>query len=160
MNIPTIISGLFGLVLILWKGKSMDYRETARIYSPMARKYGEAYGVDPAIIVGVIQQESSGNSRATGKAGEIGLMQIREPALIDFNRGTGFNIRLFDLFQIETNIGVGTWYLSNILAQGVDMFDALRGYNAGARRAAEDQTISVHYAQSVIRLADKMKPYL
>lgn len=101
--------------------------------------YGRVYNVDPVLIAAVIKTESNFNSKAVSERGARGLMQIMpetgrwaaeqtgEPAYDD-NR----------LFDPETNIKLGTWYLSDLSKE----FDGsivltLAAYNGGVGNVKE-----------------------
>ena len=49
-------------------------------FDPLIRSAAARNGVDPALVSAVIWRESNYLPNRTGKAGEMGLMQIREPA--------------------------------------------------------------------------------
>lgn len=96
-------------------------------------------GIDPALVKAVIWQESKFNPRATGKAGERGLMQVTEIASKDWLKQE--KIETFqptDLFDPKTNIEAGSWYLARALRKHESKDDprpfALAEYNAGASR--------------------------
>jgi len=96
----------------------------------------QKYGVDASLIKAVVWRESRFNPRVRGKSGEIGLMQIREPAAREWaqaERIVSFSHR--DLFDPAKNILAGTWYLRKMLRRyGQTDFPAryaLADYNAG-----------------------------
>jgi soluble lytic murein transglycosylase len=96
----------------------------------------QRYQIDPALVKAVIWKESRFNPRARGKAGEIGLMQIREDAAFEW--ADAEKIRGFYHEQIldpEKNIRCGTFYLSKLLKRYTQADDplpyALADYNAG-----------------------------
>lgn len=97
-------------------------------WAELAADAGARYGVDPAVILSVIQVESSGNPAATGAAGEIGLMQVM-PATAQLVRP---GITPAELRDPATNVDVGARYLADQLARyGGDLERALSAYNAG-----------------------------
>lgn len=94
------------------------------------------YNVDPALVKAVIWRESGFNPRVAGRAGEVGLMQIREAAASEWakaERHASFNHR--ELFDPAKNTEAGTWYLRKLLGRYQHADDplpyALADYNAG-----------------------------
>lgn len=94
------------------------------------------YGVDGALVKAVVWRESRFDPEVRGKAGEIGLMQIREPAAREWaeaERITGFHHE--HIRDPGSNTLAGTWYLAKLLrrypiADQPEPF-ALADYNAG-----------------------------
>jgi soluble lytic murein transglycosylase-like protein len=66
---------------------------TVEQYRPLAEAAGRRYGVDPALILGVIAAESGGNPNLVARSGYTGLMQAgtdpshRDPA-VSIDKGT------------------------------------------------------------------------
>lgn len=106
--------------------KPLPYQDTIAFYS-------RVYSVDPVLIAAVIKAESNFNSKAVSERGARGLMQIMPETGLWAADKTGEpaydDERLFDP---ETNIKLGTWYLSDLAKE----FDnsavlSLAAYNAG-----------------------------
>lgn len=127
--IALAVGGTLALVLF-WRGR----RERSQDQVILAA--AQRYGVDPALVKAVVWRESWFDPHAVGQAGEIGLMQITEPAAREWaeaERVTGFtHTRLFDPAQ---NTLCGTWYLRKLLRRYPAADDplpyALADYNAG-----------------------------
>jgi soluble lytic murein transglycosylase len=94
------------------------------------------YELDPALIRAVIWRESGFHPDARGRAGELGLMQIRPPAASEW--AAAEHIKDFDpaaCLDPLTNVLAGTWYLKKMLRH-YNLADdplpfGLAEYNAG-----------------------------
>lgn len=100
-------------------------------------KYADEYSLDRELVASVINEESSYNSRAISKNGAIGLMQILP------STGEYIAQRLGDddystekLFDEETNIRYGCYYLSYLKERFSDEKVYLSAYNAGETTVA------------------------
>ena len=94
------------------------------------------YQLDPALIRAVIWRESAFHAGARGRAGELGLMQIREAAASEW--AAAEHIKGFDhasCLDPLTNILAGTWYLKKVMRHYSLADDplpfGLAEYNAG-----------------------------
>lgn len=100
------------------------------------RAAARRYTVDPALVKAIVWQESRFNPRVRGRAGEVGLMQIREEAAREWAEAE--RVPSFDYEQCMdpgTNTMAGTWYLKKILNRygrtDNPVTYALADYNAG-----------------------------
>src|SRR5688572_4267012 len=85
-------------------------------YDEFINAAAQRYNLDPALIKAVIWQESRFDRYARGKAGEIGLMQVCEPAALEWADHEKFSS--FDHEEItdpQKNILCGSFYLSKLL---------------------------------------------
>ena len=90
----------------------------------LVEKEARAYGVDPNLVLAVMQQESGGNPRAISGEGARGLLQLM-PA-------TARSLGVKNIFDPEQNIRGGVMYLSDRIKEfGGDIRLGLAGYNAG-----------------------------
>ena len=110
------------------------YRENSHDKAILAA--AQKYGVDPTLVKAVVWRESRFNPKAHGKANEIGLMQIREPAAEEWAKAEG--IPYFShqhLYDPAKNVMAGTWYLRKLMRRYPRVDDpivyALADYNAG-----------------------------
>jgi soluble lytic murein transglycosylase len=136
-----LLAGVLGLGLLLFAGYWWRVRVPEQRYEKLIRAAANRHGVDPALVRAVVWQESRFNARARGRSGEIGLMQIMEPAAHEWARAEGIrSFRHEQLFDPEQNLLAGTWYLQRQL-QRFSQTDnpipyALASYNAGGSNAA------------------------
>ena len=126
-----LILGIFVLVgLNLWTRKR-EHRYDQRILASARR-----YQVDPALIKAVIWRESGFKANARGTREEIGLMQVREDAALEWAEAEHLtNFIHTDIFDPAKNINAGTFYLGKLLKRYRNVDNplpyALADYNAG-----------------------------
>ena len=128
--------------------------------------YATIYNVDPIIIAAMMHTESHYRPAINGAAGEIGLMQIMPSTGRRIADAMG--IDNYDLWDIETNIHFGVWYLQHNLGlvQNMnyngplsDMDLAIIAYNTGIhnlQRHVERGTLPSRYLNNVQNNIDGM----
>lgn len=94
-----------------------------------------ANGLDPALVAGLIRQESSFNPRATSPVGARGLMQL----MPDVGRALAKSRRIPNLsadrlYEPALNIQLGTAHLAALFRGNREVVQALAAYNAGESR--------------------------
>ncbi len=89
----------------------------------LARKYSRMYGMDPRLIMAVIEVESGYEPEAISSAGAEGLMQIMPE--------TQKELGVEKPFDPEENIEAGVRYLRRMLDRFRSVELALAAYNAG-----------------------------
>jgi soluble lytic murein transglycosylase len=99
----------------------------------LVNRYSQNRNLDPALLSAVILEESRFNAGAVSVAGARGLMQVMPGTgrkIAQQIRVSPFSETL--LFDPETNIRMGSWYLAGLLDEfgGKESF-ALAAYNAG-----------------------------
>ena len=106
-------------------------------YKPEIREFSTKYGVDSALVAGVIKTESDFRADAVSPKGAVGLMQIM-PATAEYV-WTELMDRSgeFDLLDARTNIEIGTCYLGNLMCKFGDKRTAIAAYNAGEGNVAK-----------------------
>ena len=114
-------------------------QEQGSLLDPLILRAADEYRLDPALIKAVIWQESQFDAAATGKAGEIGLMQLTDAASYEWADDS--QIASFEpkhLYNPETNTLAGCYYLAKMIRSFPDCDDpipyALASYNAGRRQ--------------------------
>lgn len=132
LSAAAVLAGL-GLGLWRWHSQSRIEHSQDAVILAAARRYG----VDPALVKAVIWRESGFNPRARGRSGEIGLMQLMDPAAQEWAESAGvYPVPAGHLFDPMTNVMAGTWYLGRLLRRYQGSTDdpvpfALADYNAG-----------------------------
>ena len=94
-----------------------------------------ARNLDPALVAGLIRQESSFYPRAVSGAGARGLMQVMPAVGQGIARQLGFPV--WDsalLFDPDANLQLGTAHLAQSLRDYDALVRALAAYNAGGSR--------------------------
>ncbi len=124
-------------------------------YSDMINAAAQKYGIDPALLKGLIRQESNFNPNAKSPAGAAGLCQLMP--------GTAASLGCANPLDPAQAIDAGAKYLSQQLkAFGGDPRKALAAYNAGPGAVqryggvppyAETQ----NYVRSVMTFADQYR---
>lgn len=82
------------------------------LYEEYIEKYSEQYSVPKEIVCAVINTESSFDSSALSEAGAMGLMQITKETFWWLLSKNGEDISVDMLYDPETNIKYGTYFLS------------------------------------------------
>ncbi len=130
-------------------------------YQAIVRGHARNYRLDPALLAGVIYQESKFRAHARSRSGAIGLMQLLPATAKGIALHTGGSrFRVSDLDDPEINVRYGSWYLRHLLDKYGDERTALAAYNAGQdnvdRWRAEGEGIAFaetrHYVNRVEHL--------
>jgi soluble lytic murein transglycosylase-like protein len=82
-------------------------KSAGNAYAAIIARHARENGIPLALASAVVQIESKFNPRVTGRAGEIGLMQIK----LQSARAMGYSGSRAGLYDPETNIKYGMKYL-------------------------------------------------
>ena len=102
-------------------------------WTKLATAHANSVGLDPALVLAVIEAESKGRPRAMSRVGARGLMQLMPATAEEIAKrhGIGYHGRS-DLFDPDLNVRLGTLYLAQLRRQFRDdprLYIA--AYNAG-----------------------------
>lgn len=93
-------------------------------YEGMIAQAAQRYGLDPAVLHGLIQQESGFDPNSQSSAGAAGLTQLMP--------GTASSLGVANPLDPSESIEGGARYLSQLMGQfGGNTTEALAAYNAG-----------------------------
>jgi soluble lytic murein transglycosylase-like protein len=126
---------------------------TSRVEGPprvqeLIASHARRHGVPVALARAVVRLESNFNPRARGRAGEIGLMQIKPQTA----RGIGYTGASKALYDPDTNLSWGMRYLGTAYAlAGGSVCGTILRYNAG-HYAKRMNPVSRRYCQKVLAL--------
>ena len=111
------------------------FRFPSVFLKPVCESSG-GYGISPELVLAVIRRESKFDSKAVSKAGAMGLMQLMPSTglwIAEMLRMREMNKE--ELFDSDTNIKLGCWYINYLLKRNDQSFiGAISAYNAGMSR--------------------------
>ena len=136
-------------------------KNSASTYSPkmangkssihrLVGKHARAAGVPVSLALAVVQVESNFNPRARGRAGEVGLMQIK-PATA---RAIGYTGSVKALYNPNTNLAWGMKYLAEAQRRGGgSVCGTILKYNGGhyAKRMNKTSSRYCGKVKSILR---------
>lgn len=107
-----------------------------KMFRGFVSKYSSKYGIDESMVFAIIRAESGFDVTAVSRSGAMGLMQIMPETGAYISRSLGrVEFASSDLFDAETNIEFGCFYL-DYLSNKFDSHDKiLCAYNLGETRA-------------------------
>ena len=125
------------LLCLRWLHRRREHSQDAAIQAASIR-----YRLDPALVKAVVWRESWFDPQARGRAGEIGLMQIRLPVAQEWANAEHWgSVPSAHFFDPVTNTLAGAWYLRKLLLRYRQADDpipyALADYNAGRSRVQQ-----------------------
>ena len=117
-----------------------DRQPKENAYDPIIVNVARNEGVDPFLIRALIWRESRFNPITHGEADEHGLMQVTPDVGQMWAKANKIeDFKDDDLYDPETNIRAGTWYLNRAIKRWSNTDDpitfALAEYNAGRKNA-------------------------
>ncbi len=126
----------------------MSANFTQTQYQATADKYAAQYGIPKEIFSGLIEQESSWNPAAVGKAGEVGLTQLMP--------GTAADLKV-NPWVVDQALEGGARYLAQQFKKFGDWTKALTAYNAGAGNVGKGNAAEAAGTQYAAKVLDNAK---
>ncbi|GHU35656.1 lytic transglycosylase [Clostridia bacterium] len=117
-------------------------------YTEIVEKYAEEYSVPKEIIYAVINAESSFDSGAVSSAGAVGLMQLMPNTYKDIQRLLGEQLEDGLIYDPETNIRYGTYFLRYLYSNLNDWPLTYAAYNAGLSRVKNEWMQNPEYIEN------------
>lgn len=145
-------------------GKEVEIEEKSRFFDvPLDEdlqtyifELSEDIGIDPAIVIAIIEKESNYDASAVGDHGRsLGLMQIQ----LRWHTARMVELGCDDLLDARQNVCVGIDILADLLEEGESIEWVLMAYNGGhtyADRLASEGRVS-EYAAKVIEMANELE---
>ena len=103
-------------------------------YSDYVEKYAKEYEVDKYLIYAIIKAESNFNENAVSNKKAKGLMQLMYSTAEEVATQIGISINEEKILEPDTNIKLGTKYISDLLKRYENIGLALAAYNARKRK--------------------------
>jgi soluble lytic murein transglycosylase-like protein len=114
-------------------------------YDKIIARYARTYGVPVSLAHAVIRVESNYKAKTRGRAGEIGLMQVK----LQTARGMGYRGSAKGLYNPSTNLRYGMAYLGAARKLGGrSVCGTILKYNAG-HYAKRMNPVSARYCSKV-----------
>lgn len=158
------MKGVETLAFEIETGKEVEIEEKSRFFDvPLDEdlqtyifELSEDIGIDPAIVIAIIEKESNYDASAVGDHGRsLGLMQIQ----LRWHTARMAELGCDDLLDARQNVCVGIDILADLLEEGESIEWVLMAYNGGqvyADRLASEGRVS-EYAAKVIEMANELE---
>ena len=134
-----IAIAVFLIVLTIDNSSMVIKRIYPLKYKEFVLKYAYEYGINPCLVFAVIKAESSFNPNARSDKNAMGLMQITKQTAMWGAEMIGIEgFSLEDLYDPETNIRIGCWYIKQLMSEFDNQTDlVLAAYNGGSGNVNE-----------------------
>lgn len=117
---------------------NLEKRSHPLLYEEYVEKYSRDYSVPPEIIYSIINTESAFKSDVVSIKGAVGLMQITPDTFDWLMNKMGENLSDGLLYDPNTNIKYGTYFLRYLHNEFDDWDIAFAAYNAGLNRVKNE----------------------
>ncbi|MBC6695946.1 lytic transglycosylase domain-containing protein [Terrisporobacter mayombei] len=121
---------ILGSALYIEKDKIYEFLYP-RKYSIYVQQYAKEYNLDENLVYSIMKAESKFDEKAISRRGAKGLMQIaditRDWAIEELELSEDI-----DIYDPETNIRIGCWYLNRLYKEFGDTELVIMSYNGGS----------------------------
>ena len=119
--------------LTVWNMNNIERKLHPVLYEKYVQSYAKEFSIDPMLIYAVIYTESGFDPAAVSNIGARGLMQITEEtfAWIKLKNANDEPFVYDDMFNPETNIRFGSYFLSRCAQRYSDLPTAIAAYHSG-----------------------------
>ena len=126
-----LVGILLSILLVICINKLTIKILYKRKYSEYVIKYSQEYNVDENLIYALIKAESNFEVDAVSSKNAQGLMQLMYSTAEEVAIKNRIELTKENILQPETNINIGTKYISTLLEKYECVEVALAAYNAG-----------------------------
>ncbi len=128
-----------GAALAFAGRKQFQQMEYPRRYEEYVEYYAGKYELDPLLLYAFIRTESNFDPRAESDVGARGLMQITEDTFdwIKSRIAPAEALTFDDLYEPETNIRFGSYFVAYCLLRHSDLATAAAAYHSGLGTVGE-----------------------
>lgn len=144
---------VFGLALCTPVEVSAEESYIRKEYQGYASEIAEDYGLDPSLVIAIIESESSGRRKVVSSAGCIGLMQISPKWHMERME----KLEVEDLEDAYGNILVGCDYLSELFGKYDDVYTVLMCYNEGESSGAVERAEQGRYSKYAEKIVSRSR---
>ena len=128
-----------GILVTTFGRTQIEEMEYPRRYEEYVTYYADKYELDPLVLYAFIRTESNFNPEAESSAGARGLMQITEVTFdwIKSKIAPTEALTFDDLYDPETNIRFGSYFVAYCLLKFEDLSTAAAAYHNGVTAVSE-----------------------
>ena len=132
-----LVLALAGTLLFSTFRDKIEHWEYPQRFTEYVEYYAGKYGIDPMILYAFIRTESNFDPNADSDAGARGLMQITEVTFdwIKMKIAPKESLTFDDLYDPETNIRFGSYFVSYCLDRYSGHLPQRRGHRGRSARA-------------------------
>ena len=131
----------------------LPFEKDVMQWKEMVMRWGEQYGIEAAVIAGVIGKESQGRNVWNPDSRFVGLMQLGTSEA----RAIGYTGDKAGLFNPDTNIHWGTAYLSYWMKKVNYIPSAIAGYNMGRVSFVSGMYANQGYVDAVVSYVPRFR---